>query len=122
MTDIGSDQHVQHMTEGLSKVFGDTTMSSVFSTPKQVGDSLVITAAAWERAGGFGFGAGKGTEQTSGDGEGSGGGGGGTAQMRPVAVITVRPDGVDVRPVIDFTKIGVTVLLAGVGVWRMMRR
>ena len=122
MTDIGTEQHLQQMTEGLSKVLGDATMSSVFSTPQEVGDSLVITAAAWERAGGFGFGAGKGTEQASGDGEGSGGGGGGTAQMRPVAVITVRPDGVDVRPVIDFTKIGVTVLLAGVGVWRMLRR
>ena len=39
-----------------------------------------------------------------------------------MAVITVGPDGVDVRPVIDFTKIGVTLLLSAVGVWRMLRQ
>lgn len=116
------DTHIEQMTEGLSRVFGDASAATVFSAPADVGDSVVITAAAWERAGGFGFGGGKGTDQDSGEGEGSGGGGGGTAQVRPVAVITVGPDGIDVRPVIDFTKIGVTMLLAGVGVWRILRR
>ncbi len=122
MPETGSDQQVQLVIEGLSRVFGDASPSSVFSAPTKAGDALVITAAASERAGGFGFGAGRGADQASGDGEGVGGGGGGTAQVRPVAVITVRPDGIEVRPVIDFTKIGVTALLAGVGIWRILRR
>jgi hypothetical protein len=39
-----------------------------------------------------------------------------------VAVIRVGPSGVDVKPVIDFTKIGVTILLSGIGVWSALRR
>jgi len=39
-----------------------------------------------------------------------------------VAVIRVGPGGVEVSPVIDFTKIGVTLLLGAVGVWRALRR
>jgi hypothetical protein len=55
-------------------------------------------------------------------GSGEGGGGGGFSQGRPVAVVRVGPSGVHVTPVIDFTKIGVTFLLAGVGVWRALSR
>ena len=32
-----------------------------------------------------------------------------------MAVIRVGPAGIDVRPVIDLTKIGVTILLSGIG-------
>jgi len=39
-----------------------------------------------------------------------------------VAVIRVTPDKVEVTPVIDFTKIGVTLLLASVGVWSALKR
>jgi hypothetical protein len=37
-------------------------------------------------------------------------------------VIRVTSAGVEVTPVIDFTKIGVTLLLGLVGVWRALRR
>jgi hypothetical protein len=39
-----------------------------------------------------------------------------------VAVIRVSPDGIQVKPVLDFTKIGVTAVLAFVGVLGMQRR
>jgi hypothetical protein len=39
-----------------------------------------------------------------------------------VAVIRITPTGVEVTPVIDFTKIGVTLLLGLVGVWGALRR
>jgi hypothetical protein len=39
-----------------------------------------------------------------------------------VAVIKVGPGGLEVTPVIDFTKIGVTLLLASIGVWRALSR
>jgi uncharacterized spore protein YtfJ len=119
MTDTNAATGV---SSALGTLFGEPSMTTVFSTPEKIGDDLVILAAAWERTGGFGFGGGTGIDQrTGGQGDGSGGGGGGMSQGRPVAVIRVSGDGIDVRPVVDFTKIGVTLLLAGVGVWRALR-
>lgn len=108
--------------EGLSALFGEVSPSTVFSEPIRVGDDLVITAAAWERAGGFGFGGGGGTDAQGNEGGGTGGGGGGSSQGRPVALIRIGADGVEVTPIIDFTKIGVTLLLGLLGVWRVLAR
>jgi len=109
------------LTPQLTAVFGAAEPGTIFSKPETVGDGLVFTASAWERAGGFGFGSGYG----SADGDasaGSGGGGGGASQGRPVAVIRVSPDGIQVKPVLDFTKIGITVVMAFVGVLGIQRR
>lgn len=123
MSDRETGQVGQETMDSMGSFFGDGSPTSVFSAPEQVGETLIITAAAWERAGGFGFGSGTGTDAETGEeGGGSGGGGGGSSQVRPVAVITIGPRGVDVRPVIDFTKIGVTVLLAVIATWRALRR
>jgi len=108
--------------DALTGLFGEASPSTLFSEPIQHGDDLVITAVAWERAGGFGFGAGQGQGQGEESGSGEGGGGGGFSQGRPVAVIRVTPTSVEVTPVIDFTKIGVTLLLASIGVWRALSR
>jgi hypothetical protein len=107
--------------EAMDGLFGEPSPSQVFSAPHHVGDHIVITAAAWERAGGFGFGGGSGTDEHGDSGGGGGAGGGGTSVGRPVAVITVGPDGIRVDPVIDLTKLAVTVLLSGLGVWRVLR-
>jgi uncharacterized spore protein YtfJ len=121
VSDVSTDASEQVVT-GLGRIFGDASPASVFSAPEKVGDDVIITAAAWERAGGFGFGSGSGEDAETGErGGGSGGGGGGTSQGRPVAVIRVGATGVEVEPVIDFTKIGVTLLLAAIGVWRAFR-
>jgi uncharacterized spore protein YtfJ len=111
-----------HIRQGLEGLVGPASPSTVFSEPHPVGDDVVITAAAWERGGGFGLGAGRGDDPDGGTGSGGGGGGGGGSQGRPVAVIRVGPGGIEVQPVIDFTKIGVTILLSGLGVWRALRR
>lgn len=121
MTDEMKDLGDQ-IGSNLDRIFGEASTATVFSEPERVGDDLVILAAAWERAGGFGFGSGSGTDEESGDqGEGSGGGGGGMSQGRPVAVIRIGESGLKVEPVIDFTKVGVTVFLAAIGVWRALR-
>jgi len=114
----------QGMIEAMSALFGKGEPATVFAEPIQVGDDLVVTAMAWERAGGFGFGGGEGSVEgdEEGFGAGGGGGGGGVSQGRPVAVIRATPSGLEVKPVIDFTKIGVTLLLGAVGVWRALRR
>jgi uncharacterized spore protein YtfJ len=108
------------ISDGLVKLFGEASPSALFSDPIEQGENTIITAVAWERAGGFGLGVGSGPEEDGGSGEG--GGGGGFSQGRPVAVITIGPAGVQVTPVIDFTKIGVTLLLGGIGVWRALSR
>lgn len=121
MTEVDTDPGTR-ITESLRNMFGDASPASVFSAPEKVGDDVIITAAAWERAGGFGFGSGSGEDAETGErGGGSGGGGGGSSQGRPVAVIRVSQTGIEVQPVIDFTKIGVTFLLAAVGMWRALR-
>lgn len=112
------------LTQHLTAVFGEAQPGTIFSEPTTVGDSLVFTASAWERAGGFGFGSGFGSADGTDGGEsaGSGGGGGGASQGRPVAVIKVSADGIQVKPVLDFTKIGITVIMAFVGVLGIPRR
>jgi uncharacterized spore protein YtfJ len=96
----------------------DVGADRIFREPVHVGDRVVITAAALDIAGGMGFGNG-------GDNEGNGGGGGGAGgrtEGRPVAVIEVGPDGVTIRPIIDFTRIGVTLLVGAFAIWRAGRK
>lgn len=104
--------------EALATLLGEPSPGTVFSEPVVLGNDLVITAAAWERGGGFGFGGGGDNEQ----GGGAGSGGGGGAQGRPVAVIRVGPNGIQVQPVFDVTKLGITIFLAALGVWKVLRR
>ena len=117
-----TDRAGEQAVDALSALFGEASPGTVFSAPERVGDDIIVTAVAWERAGGFGFGGG--AERSDGElsGGGAGAGGGGASQGRPVAVIRIGPSGVDVRPVIDFTKVGVTLLLGLIGVWRALRR
>lgn len=115
-----TDQPAERLAAPLQALFGEADPSTVFSDPIEVGDSVVITAAAWDRAGGFGWGGGGGGEGAQ-AGTGMGGGGGGSSEGRPVAVIRLSPDGVAVEPVVDLTKIAVTGLLAAVGLWRARR-
>lgn len=116
---VGSINDVGNKTvEFLTTLLGEASPGTIFSEPVVVGDDLVITAVAWERGGGFGFGGGGDNEH--GGGLGSGGGGG--AQGRPVAVIRVGPNGIEVQPVVDFTKIAITLLITGLGVWKALRR
>lgn len=108
------------IAEPLRVILGETDTRTLFSGPEKVGDTIVITASAWERAGGFGLGSGSGGSAEE-SGGGGGGGGGGSSQGRPVAVIQASVSGVEVRPVVDLTKIGVTFLFAAAG-WLTMRK
>jgi uncharacterized spore protein YtfJ len=100
------------MNSGLDRLMS-VSADRVFAEPVRAGDRVVIPAASIEFSGGFGFG---------GDTQSNGGGGGGGVQAgRPVAVIEVSPDGVRVRPVVDFTKVGLTLLAAALTVWRATR-
>jgi len=123
MTDQPSniDRAAGRTVESLQALFGIASPATVFSEPERLGDDLVITAASWERAGGFGFGGGSRTDIGGGGDGGGGGGGGGASVGRPVAVITVGAEGIRVEPVIDLTKLAITALLSALGVWRALR-
>lgn len=100
------------MSTGLDRLM-NVSADRVYAEPVRVGDRVVIPAASIEFSGGFGFG---------GDNQSNGGGGGGGHQAgRPVAIIEVGPDGVRVKPVVDFTRVGLTVLAAALTVWRATR-
>jgi uncharacterized spore protein YtfJ len=101
------------MSSGLDRLMS-VSADRVFAEPVRVGDRVVIPAASVEFAGGFGFG---------GDSQANGGGGGGGYQAgRPVAMIEAGPMGVRVKPVIDFTRVGLTLVAAALTVWRATRR
>ena len=125
----------ERAAEILEELLSAASADRVFSEPVVAGDNTVITAAEVCTGMGFGYGLSVGDtaaagrmangdasasaasqgERESEDGRGgprSGGGGGGRAFGRPVAVITIDPDGVTVQPVLDRTRIALTALTA----------
>ncbi len=102
----------------------------VYSEPVVAGDRTVITAAEIQLGMGFGYGLSEGGTGPTGrrhreqrvGGPGGGGGGGGHAVGRPVAVVTIDPEGVTVQPVLDRTRIVLTALTAAGAMGMMMMR
>lgn len=107
----------------IERLYEVVQPETVFSKPKKVGDYTIITAS--EVTVGVGAGYGAGTYSPDGEdpdsqeageetpmGEGGGGGGGGIATGRPVAVISVGPEGVSIQPVLDRTKFGIAIVSA----------
>lgn len=107
-------QQSEARTEAMDRLLAAADSSKVFGQPIVSGDQTVITAADVAAGGGFGSGMGMGMMQES-PGGGGGGGGGGGSMGRPVAVITVTPSGVQVKPILDMTKILITALTAFAG-------
>jgi uncharacterized spore protein YtfJ len=115
-TSDGVDQQEsmrERLDTGLDRLI-TVSADRVFREPVRVGETVVVPAAAIAYGGGFGFG---GDNRNNG-----GGGGGGWNDGRPVAVIEAGPSGVRVRPVVDFTRIGLTVVAAAITVWSAGRR
>lgn len=125
-TSIKNHEESIRLTERLYEVVDPDT---VFSKPKKAGEYTLITASEIMVGLGSGYGYGSGSfappadempveggdveiEMQAGSGSGGGGGGGGMASGRPVAVVSVGPDGVAVHPVIDRTKLGIALLSA----------
>ena len=111
----------------LDKLIATARPTAVFGQPITVGEYTVITATEVSCSMGFGSGGGAeeppAAETASGPevadqikphpdvkpgspANGYGVGGGGFSTARPVAAISIGPDGVHVKPVFDVTKIG----------------
>jgi uncharacterized spore protein YtfJ len=121
----GTTKGQERSFELMEKLLAVAQPGSVFSQPVQSGNYTVITASELVAGIGFGYGVGgggapstakpeSGDESRSPAGEGSGGGGGGggggMSTGRPVAVVTLGPEGVQVKPVVDVTKLGLAAL------------
>jgi len=128
----------------LEKFVETARPTSVFAPPLSAGDYTIITASEVYAGMGVGFGGGGGSapaapetptgdqppaeqpaeeEEVEGFGPGSGlgygGGGGGVTMARPVAAITIGPDGVRVEPIVDATKIAIA-LFTTIGAMALM--
>ena len=113
----------------MERLLATADVSKVYSEPILHGDVMILPAAEVLAIAGFGMGSGGGValqqEGQKSRGSGGGGGGGGKTLARPVAVIVATPDGVEVRPVIDFTKIALAALTAAgfvMAAWKGMKR
>jgi uncharacterized spore protein YtfJ len=100
--------------ELVEKLFDVAKPGVVFSEPITAEGYTVITASEVSVGMGFGYGLGGGAAPAPAEGEAEegkpagglgGGGGGGASTGRPVAVITISQDGVQVDEVVDVTKI-----------------
>lgn len=114
---------VKNMEESVKltkRLLEVTKPEVVFSKPVKAGEYTVITAseAVVNLGSGYGYGGANlfknVTEEDEGEYDtkngGGGGGGGGMASARPVAVISIGPDGVRVTPVLDRTKFGIALV------------
>jgi uncharacterized spore protein YtfJ len=105
-------ESIQTSAEGLallSKLTEAASPDAVFGKPIQQGDITVITANAITAGVGYGIG-GSLHGRSKVDNEdyqevNGGGGGGGSTRARPVAIISIGPEGVKVVPIIDITRI-----------------
>jgi uncharacterized spore protein YtfJ len=97
----------------LGKLMEAASPQAVFGEPVQQGDTTLITASSVTVGLGFGMGgfvlgrteAGQEEHQQARQEVNGGGGGGGSSRARPVAVISISPQGVEVKPIVDVTKI-----------------
>jgi len=111
--------------ELIGRLFDVAKPGVIFSEPIAHGEHVIITASEVTIAMGAGYGGGAGYPVEDGEnggaataaengnvGIGGGGGGGGTAMGRPVAIVSIGPEGVHVEPVVDPTKIALAFFTA----------
>ncbi len=97
---------VEELLAQVASLRENAHVRTVFGEPIRHGDRIVIPVA--QVRGGFGLGFGRGKEPAGG---GTGAGGGGMFRARPVAVIEITPGEVQVRPVVDVTRIVLAAML-----------
>lgn len=114
-------ENVNQGADLVGRLFDVAKPGTVFSEPVEREGYTVITASEVNVGMGFGqgFGGGSGPASHNSDaaattvmdaeedagGFGGGGGGGGFSAGRPVAAISIGPNGVEVEPIVDATKI-----------------
>lgn len=119
----------------MEKLIATAQPSAVYSAPVVSGDYTVITASEVSVGLGFGYGIGGGVGPKPSEGETTseaepqvtqdqpaGFGGGGASMARPVAVISVGPEGVQIQPIVDASKIALAFFTTLGGMLIMLSR
>lgn len=111
---------IQRLFEVMDEVREKATPRAVFGDPVVIEGRTVIPVAQVTYGFGLGFGASAGeeTEEEMPE-EDIGGGGGGGAGARPIGVVEVTEDGIQVKPIVDEQKlaIGGALLVGWITVW-----
>ena len=125
----GPSPPLERVSGVMDRLLETADVSKVYGEPILHGEVMIIPAAEVLAIAGFGMGLGGGValqqEGQKSRGSGGGGGGGGKTLARAVAVVVASPEGVEVRPVIDFTKIALAALTAAgfvMAAWSGMKR
>ena len=93
---------IQQILDSVSGNLGDVANGeAVMGSPIKLGDTTIIPVSRMSVAFGAGGGEGEGPKMEKGGGEGQGHGAGGGAKIRPVAVIAITPEGINVLPIAD---------------------
>ena len=127
------DRYQEQGQAWMEKLLTAAQPGAIFGEPVKAGDYTLITASEVGAGGGFGFGFGGGMSPAANSGEasgekqentggGSGIGGGGGSTGRPVATIIIGPEGVQVEPVVDVTKIALAVFTTAGAMLLMLSR
>ena len=106
--------------ETMERFLETADISAVYGEAFHHEDKAIIPTAEILCGMGFGVGSGGGSgpagsdnpDGSRGSGTGGGGGGGGRVLSRPVAVIVASPSGVEIKPIVDVTKIAMAGLTA----------
>jgi uncharacterized spore protein YtfJ len=106
-----SGQALDMAQETMETFIATADVSKVYGEPVKHENTLIIPSAEVVAFAGFGAGYGTGGPEDAG-GEGGGAGGGGHTFSRPVAVVIADEHGVRVEPVVDPTKIAITMFTA----------
>ncbi len=112
----GAQQPVDAVNGTMSQFLAAANVDAVYGEPLHEGNMTVVPCAEILSVAGFGIGQGTGGQAGQAPQTGSGGGGGGRVLSRPVAVVEITPDGVNVKPIVDVTKLAI----AGMTTWGFM--
>jgi uncharacterized spore protein YtfJ len=109
--------NLENIFEAIEQMRDKASVSAVYGQAVQVGNRTIIPIADIKYGFGFGYGEGRPAgQQAEEEAEGGqGGGAGGGIAARPVAVLEITDEAVQVKPVMDESRIA----LAGIftGVW-----
>jgi uncharacterized spore protein YtfJ len=123
---LDSDQkNHERLQSVMQQLIATANSTASFGSPVTANGFTVITASEVTVGLGYGFGlggsVGEATEATP-PGVGGGGGGGGGSMARPVAVISIGENGVNVSPIVDISKLGIAFFTALGTMWMMLAR
>ncbi len=95
---------VEELLAQIASIRENAHVRTVFGEPIHHGDRVVVPVARVQGGLGLGFGRGE-TAAESGRPSGAGGGGGGMFRAGPVAIVEITPTGVQIRPIVDVTRL-----------------